>query len=642
MTRALIPVLLLAVLAPLAPAGQKYDEAKLIAILNSDAPPAQKAIPCKQLAICGTKAAVPALAKLLSSKELASWARIALEAIPDPAADEALRNAVPKLKGRLLVGVINSIGVRKDPKAVDILISKLRDSDQEVAAAAAEALGRIGGEKASAALKGALANTPPKVRSSVAYGCVLCAEKFLAEDKRQEAIALYDAVRKADVPPYRRVEAIRGAIVARGAEGVPLLLEQLRSPEKTFYWAGLRVARELPGAEASKALVAELAKAPPERKPKLLVAIADRGDPASMAAVLEVATSGAKALRIVALEALARVGDASCVPALVAAATSDDQQIATVAKAALARLEGTDVDAEIAARIPKAGGKSRAVLIEMAGRRCIWGALPAVARSIADPDPQVRKAAIAALSGIGTEKQLPDLVAAIQKAKDPTERAAVEKALTAICGRKGAGCVPRVLPLARSQSSALRVAGIHALAVAGGPDALAVIRTATEDKDPAVQDEAIRALANWPSRWPDDTSVLAPLLALAKGGKKPTHRILALRGYLQLLQGTKKLRGEDKLARLDEVLPLVKGVGEKRLVVSVLRTVARPRALELLVNYTAERAVVEEACAAIVEIAPRLGAVPKARRRSALQTVLAKAKSARTKRRAQDLLKRLR
>jgi len=438
MTRALIPVLLLAVLAPLAPAGQKYDEAKLIAILNSDAPPAQKAIPCKQLAICGTKTAVPALAKLLSSKELASWARIALEAIPDPAADEALRNAVPKLKGRLLVGVINSIGVRKDPKAVDILISKLRDSDQEVAAAAAEALGRIGGEKASAALKGALANTPPKVRSSVAYGCVLCAEKFLAEDKRQEAIALYDAVRKADVPPYRRVEAIRGAIVARGAEGVPLLLEQLRSPEKTFYWAGLRVARELPGAEASKALVAELAKAPPERKPKLLVAIADRGDPASMAAVLEVATSGAKALRIVALEALARVGDASCVPALVAAATSDDQQIATVAKAALARLEGTDVDAEIAARIPKAAGKSRAVLIEMAGRRCIWGALPAVARSIADPDPQVRKAAIAALSGIGTEKQLPDLVAAIQKAKDPTERAAVEKALTAICGRKGA------------------------------------------------------------------------------------------------------------------------------------------------------------------------------------------------------------
>ena len=55
------------------------------------APPAEKALACKQLAIYGAKDAVPALAPLLSDPELASWARIALEAIPGPAADAALR-----------------------------------------------------------------------------------------------------------------------------------------------------------------------------------------------------------------------------------------------------------------------------------------------------------------------------------------------------------------------------------------------------------------------------------------------------------------------------------------------------------------------------------------------------------------------
>ena len=72
---------------------------QLIAVLQSDAPAAEKAITCKQLAVYGTKDAVPALAPLLADEELASWARIALEAIPDPAADEALREAMGKLQG---------------------------------------------------------------------------------------------------------------------------------------------------------------------------------------------------------------------------------------------------------------------------------------------------------------------------------------------------------------------------------------------------------------------------------------------------------------------------------------------------------------------------------------------------------------
>jgi len=64
------------------------QEKKLIAVLRSDVSPAEKAIACKKLAIDGSNAAIPDLAKLLSDPKLSSWARIALEAIPGEEADE--------------------------------------------------------------------------------------------------------------------------------------------------------------------------------------------------------------------------------------------------------------------------------------------------------------------------------------------------------------------------------------------------------------------------------------------------------------------------------------------------------------------------------------------------------------------------
>ena len=72
-----------------------------------------------------------------------------------------------KLQGRLLIGVINSIGVRRDAKAVDGLAVRLKDADAEVASAAAVALGRIGGTPAAKALEQSLAGAPAAVRGGL-------------------------------------------------------------------------------------------------------------------------------------------------------------------------------------------------------------------------------------------------------------------------------------------------------------------------------------------------------------------------------------------------------------------------------------------------------------------------------------------
>ena len=117
---------------------------RLIATLeDAGATDFAKAKACQRLAVVGDSAAVPAIAALLSSPTLSHYARTALEPMPGEAASKALRDALPNLEGDLLIGVINSIGRRKDTKAIDAL-SKLRHSDAlAIADAASAALGRI-------------------------------------------------------------------------------------------------------------------------------------------------------------------------------------------------------------------------------------------------------------------------------------------------------------------------------------------------------------------------------------------------------------------------------------------------------------------------------------------------------------------
>jgi HEAT repeat protein len=118
--------------------------ARLVTLLNDAAATTYaKAKACQRLAVVGDGAAAPALGRLLSDETLNHYARTALEQIPGPAASETLRNALASAKGRLLVGVINSIGVRKDPLAIRALTQLSTGPDVDAARAAEAALARI-------------------------------------------------------------------------------------------------------------------------------------------------------------------------------------------------------------------------------------------------------------------------------------------------------------------------------------------------------------------------------------------------------------------------------------------------------------------------------------------------------------------
>ena len=202
-------------LEPSFPPATPQQVEKLIAVLKSDAPQHDKVTACRQLSVIGSKDAVPVLVGLLADEKLGHMARYALEPNPDKSVDVALREALGKLKGRLLVGIIGSIGVRRDAEAVPLLAKLLQDADADVIRVTAQSLGKIGNTDAATALSEALRRARADQRPSVADGCLACAEALIAKDKRSDAAAMFDAVAKADLPVHFRLAATQGAILAR-------------------------------------------------------------------------------------------------------------------------------------------------------------------------------------------------------------------------------------------------------------------------------------------------------------------------------------------------------------------------------------------------------------------------------------------
>ena len=101
---------------------------------------------CRQLWIIGTKVSIPALSKMLTDNKTSDMARYALDQNPDPGSGKALRKALKKTEGTVLIGIINSLGERRDKKSVKTLTKLLSQSDKEVASASAAALKKINTE----------------------------------------------------------------------------------------------------------------------------------------------------------------------------------------------------------------------------------------------------------------------------------------------------------------------------------------------------------------------------------------------------------------------------------------------------------------------------------------------------------------
>jgi HEAT repeat protein len=183
-------------------------EKRFAAVLGAGPSRAAKEYACRKLSMIGTAAAVPPLAALLGDKDNSHMARFALERIDAPAAVEALRRGLETVAGDLRIGMISSLGSRRDAASVPAL-AKLLAGEEKLAAAAAEALGMIATPDAEAAL--AAAKPAGRAAGAAIDARLACADAMLAAGRRGEARKIYESVGAVagDAPKTHRDRAVR-------------------------------------------------------------------------------------------------------------------------------------------------------------------------------------------------------------------------------------------------------------------------------------------------------------------------------------------------------------------------------------------------------------------------------------------------
>jgi HEAT repeat protein len=620
------------------PQGVRSGLADRMATLltSPDATPAAKIFVCGQLADIATEKQAAAVNGLLANQQLAADAALrALERIPGLTTDRMLRDALGTLEGELKIGVVRALGTRRDRAATEPLIAMLTGADETLAGAAADALGRIGGDAAARALQKALASAKGRWRTEVAAACLTCAEGLLADGQDASAAALYTQLSGAAETEPVRMAALRGTVRSNPEQGIGAVCAALTSGDPALESMALQLVPEVSGTAATEQLAQCVAKASGPVQALLLGALAARRDAAARGAVQAAVSSEDPAVRLAAVNALGSLGDETSVKTLVdrtraGVATAERQ----AARNSLVHLRGPRINEVLTGLLFQDDASRQAELIRILAARSAVSSLAALEKAAEAADGTVRKEAWKALGSLARTPDAATLLELLLRVRDK-ERDDAEKAVGAVLGRPDRPDLRAVLQkLETVETPAARGSLIRLVSAVGDDSALPALRKAVQSGDAGLREAAVRGLAAWPTPTPFED-----LVNLARTTAEPVHRVLALRAAIRLSSKAEGRTPEQMTGLVTELMQLAGVTAERKAVLTELGRCPTLDALRLAQNYLADPELATEAGVAVTQIASALRDTHRDQVLAALQQLLAGNRDAAIAARAFKVLK---
>lgn len=498
---------------------------------NPETTPYDFMLICKRLGVYGEPAAAKVVAKWLGEPTKSHSARTALEEMPFEEALIELRAAVASVDDPVLkAGVIGSLGMRRDKKAVEIILPLLDSENGDVSEAAFFALARIADPSYRDKMTAKLANSEDNAANRVAADLLLMFGEFLRRDGHEEdALSVFGVVKeKAPSDFYREAAAFQ--ILLRETDSTrKLAVEWLLGEEEAVRNGTLRAAAFVKSDGMTDSLLAAYAKASDAIKPAILAALGDQKNQKAQETLLAALASEDETIKTAAIGALRASGDSASLATLIETAVAGEEAIRREAVGVI-ELFDDSVDFTIL-KLLNGDDAHRAFGAELVGARKIEEGRPAVFEMAKTGPDSVKRVALSALGNVADIEALAFLTDTFASTSGETEKAALAGLFTA-CGTVSDKTASAEILASKADSlrdkPEKRAEIFKALSILGGPAAREAVERAAMDADAQSRDLATRTLGQWM-----DADVAPILLKLANTPDYPYQK-RALRGYLRL------------------------------------------------------------------------------------------------------------
>lgn len=557
----------------------------------------------RQLIFIGGGECVDAVAEVLDDKDLEvrTYALWVLQTNPAPEANARLLADLEKATDPgWIVALIDALGHRAAPASCDRLVALLGSTEESVVAAAANALGQIGGTKAIQALAAADSKASLALRRRIGDAYLRCADRLLQEGEAEEAIRIYGRLNTTDRPRPIRLAARQGLLNAAGGKTGSMVFTLLADDDPDGRAMAAGHLAKVRDAAVWGTLVEDFPKLPTAGQILLLGALAARGDKSASHLAAAAAGHDDPTLQLAGLRALAKLGDASDVPLLIEALFQKGPASAA-ARESLQQVFGEGVEEAIAAALKRAEESiRREQLIDVLDTRDAVAAVPEIIEEAGHKESSVRLRAIRALGRLGASADVAAMIRCLLRAEDNAERDAIEKAIVSVCNRvedeeSRAEPVTAVLADASLEE---KTKILPLLGRIGSRKTLGLLREAVTGNDAELRAAGVRGLANWPN-----ADVADDLLLLAKDAPQQGLRIRALRGYVRVISLPGSLPAHELLAMFNSAMSLAERDEEKNLILTRASSARDVETLRWVAPYLDRQPQSQAASQAVVDLA---------------------------------------
>ncbi|MDR0337457.1 MAG: HEAT repeat domain-containing protein [Planctomycetaceae bacterium] len=617
------------------------DEAsKLSAVLHDpNASHYVKTLACKLAGQRGSEASVAPLASVLLDEKLSHPARIGLQQISGSAATVALCTAASQAKGDILIGIISSLGDRRDPAAVTVLTQLLAETDNRIIQASAIALGKIGNTEALQTLQKRFTEVELAQKVLLVDGIFACAEYLRATGDTKKAATVYALVREQkELPVSSRCGAIRGEILSRGIDSVAVLNAEMSDFTDAEFLAALEAGRDLTVTELTPVFLKMLPKLNSERQILLLDLLDCRGDSQSSATVLNMAKNESNiAVRNAAFRALAGLPNDEVIAYLLEQAT-DEKNTAFFDSIidALTRMSANELETKMIELLKVTKGKACIPLVKICAQRKIADSVPVLLPLLTDQEYDVRVVVLQALGNTVSGENIEVLIERLLKPHSKIEFDTVIGSLQVVCNRT-VDCDAVAEKLAAVYDTAsleTKIVLLNLYGALGGQIAITAVQKAIADPTEAIQDAATRVLGNW-----HDPDAAPVILGILQNPAVQKFHNRSLRGYIRILRQM-DTSNEHRFNMCLEALKYVQRDDEKLLLIDALGRIPLPQSLEKLQEFLEVPALAEPASLSIIAVGKAITTQQREKVITAMQKVLAVTKNNETQRQAKEILEK--